>query len=111
MKGIFASLGVFMTLTRLSFANLDVISLYTKSDAWIQEAVATLIVGDVPNPITGDVALWTGIMTDKRDFLQGVTQNSAQRYALNLPNTSTSLIYKATTAPTSDATGAPLPTT
>ncbi|GAB1315468.1 hypothetical protein MFIFM68171_05678 [Madurella fahalii] len=80
MKGIFARLGVFLTLTHLSFANLDVVSLYTKRDTWIQEVVATLIVGDVPNPITGDVALWTGIMTDKRDFLQGVTQNSPQSY-------------------------------
>lgn len=63
-----------------ALANLDVVSLFTARDTWIQEVVATLVVGDVPNPITGDVALWTGIMTDKRDFLQGVTQNSQPRY-------------------------------
>jgi hypothetical protein len=62
-----------------SNANLDVISLFTARDVWIQEAVATLVVSNVPSQSTGDVALWTGIMTDKRDFLQGVTQNSQQR--------------------------------
>jgi len=71
----FAALG----LAAPSLANLDVISLFTARDTWIQEVVATLVVGNVPNPITGDVALWTGIMTDKRDFLQGVTQNSQPR--------------------------------
>ena len=71
----FAALG----LAASSLANLDVISLITTRDTWIQEVVATLVVRNVPNPITGDVALWTGIMTDKRDFLQGVTQNSQPR--------------------------------
>lgn len=66
-------------LIRPSYGNLDVITLNTKGDTYIQEAVATLVVGDIPNPITGDVALWSAIMMDKRDFLQGVTQNSPGR--------------------------------
>ncbi|KAK5660033.1 hypothetical protein OQA88_13501 [Cercophora sp. LCS_1] len=71
---------VLLAILRLTLANLDIISLYTRGDTWIQEAVATLVVGEVPSQITGDVALWTGIMTDKRDFLQGVTQNSQPSY-------------------------------
>lgn len=80
MKGTYAAISFILTLVHQSCANLDVITLNTKSDTWIQEAVATLVVGNVPNPITGDVALWSAIMMDKRDFLQGVTQNSPSGY-------------------------------
>lgn len=80
MKAIYAAIGVLSTLIHRSCANLDIITLNTNGNAWIQEAVATLVVGNVPNPITGDVALWSAIMMDKRDFLQGVTQNSPRRY-------------------------------
>lgn len=79
MASAIALFGFLLALMPLGLANLDVISLYTSQETWIQEVVATLVVGDVPNPITGDVALWTGIMTDKKDFLQGVTQNSQPR--------------------------------
>lgn len=80
MKSIsYAAITVLSTLLPQSHANLDVITLTAKSGTWIQEAAATLVVGNVPNPITGDVALWSAIMMDKRDFLQGVTQNSPSR--------------------------------
>ena len=80
MTGARATTLISLALIGQSWANLDVITLNANRDAWIQEAAATLVVGDVPNPITGDVALWSAIMMDKRDFLQGVTQNSPRRY-------------------------------
>ena len=72
----YASLGAVSALVQLSHANLDIVTLLTPSGNFIQEAAATLVVGDIPNPVTGDVALWSAIMMDKQDFLQGVTQNS-----------------------------------
>ncbi len=80
MKKPYAAIGFFLTLVHQSRANIDVITLNANRDAWIQEAVATLVVGDVPSSMTGDVALWSAIMTDKRDFLQGVTENAQPRY-------------------------------
>ena len=77
---------VLLAIVHESRANLDVISRVTKDGTWIQEAVATLVLGEVPNPMTGDVALWSAIMMDKRDFLQGVTQNVANRFGLPCPN-------------------------
>ncbi|KAK3311772.1 hypothetical protein B0H66DRAFT_598722 [Apodospora peruviana] len=71
---------VVAVFVRQSLGNLDVISLYARGDTWIQEAAATLVVGDVPSPVAGDVALWSAIMTNKKDFLQGVTQNSQVSY-------------------------------
>ncbi len=81
MGTTFVCVIVFLAVLQTAIANLDIITLNTNraGDTWIQEAIATLVVGDVPNPITGDVALWSAIMMDKRDFLQGVTQNSPQR--------------------------------
>ncbi|KEZ43666.1 hypothetical protein SAPIO_CDS4276 [Scedosporium apiospermum] len=72
----YASLGAMSALVQLSHANLDIVTLLTPSGNFIQEAAATLVVGDIPNPVTGDVALWSAIMMDRQDFLQGVTQNS-----------------------------------
>ena len=80
MKGSWTAIGAFMALVHQSVANLDVITLPANGNTWIQEAVATLVLGDIPNPITGDAALWSAIMMDQKDFLQGVTQNSAGRY-------------------------------
>ncbi|OTB01885.1 hypothetical protein M426DRAFT_14039 [Hypoxylon sp. CI-4A] len=80
MKGIATAISAFLALAHQSLANLDIITLNTQGDLWIQEASATLVLGDVPNPMAGDVALWSAIMMDKRDFLQGVTEN-----ALNSP--------------------------
>jgi hypothetical protein len=47
------------------------------SSAWIEEAYATLIVGGTPSPVTGDVALWTGMLTDKNDFIQAIAEHSS----------------------------------
>ena len=80
MKASWAALGAFLSLVHQSAANLDVITLPANGNTYIQEAVATLVLGDVPNPITGDIALWSAIMMDQQDFLQGVTQNSPGRY-------------------------------
>jgi len=45
--------------------------------AWIQEAFATLLIGGTPTPVTGDVALWTGMLTDKNDFIQAIAEHSS----------------------------------
>nr|CEG03735.1 unnamed protein product [Fusarium acuminatum CS5907] len=85
----FASLGALAALFQQAAANLDVVTLFAKADAYIQEASATLVLGDIPNPITGDVALWSAIMMQNQDsFLQGVTQNSPEGlgYCSNLGN-------------------------
>ena len=79
MKRSWAALGALLSLISQSSANLDIITLPTRGDTWIQEAVATLVLGDVPASITGDAALWSAIMMDQEDFLQGVTQNSPGR--------------------------------
>ena len=79
MTGILKSLCLAAALFQLCHANLDIITLRASTDAYIQEVTATLVVGDVPNPMTGDVALWSAIMTDKADFLQGVTENANPR--------------------------------
>ncbi|KAI8650266.1 hypothetical protein NCS57_01359700 [Fusarium keratoplasticum] len=74
-----AALATLSALIQHSIANLDVVTLYAKPNAYIQEASATLVVGDVPSPITGDVALWSAIMMENQaSFLQGVTENAPQ---------------------------------
>lgn len=79
----FAATGALLALIHQAIANLDIVTLYANSDAWIQEASATLVVGDIPNPITGDVALWSAIMMENQaSFLQGVTQNSPEGYGV-----------------------------
>lgn len=82
MKVTFTALSAFLALINQSLANLDVVALFANGNTWIQEASATLVVGNVPNPITGDTALWSAIMMDQSDFLQGVTQNSPSRYGM-----------------------------
>lgn len=73
----FSTAGALLAFTHQAVANLDVVTLFANSDAWIQEASATLVVGDIPNPITGDVALWSAIMMENQaSFLQGVTENA-----------------------------------
>ncbi|KKY20519.1 hypothetical protein UCDDS831_g04566 [Diplodia seriata] len=83
----FAATSALLALARQALANLDVVTLQASTDAWIQEATATLVVGDVPNPITGDVALWSAIMMqNEASFLQGVTENAPEGsgYCTNL---------------------------
>ncbi|KAF3044260.1 hypothetical protein E8E12_000971 [Didymella heteroderae] len=78
MKAFWAVTSAFLLLIHKSAANLDIITLPANGNTWIQEAEATLILGDVPEEITGDAALWSAIMMDQQDFLQGVTQNSPE---------------------------------
>jgi len=80
MKVNFAVIGTLLAVTQQGYANLDVITLNTRGDMWITEATATLVLGEVPNPNNGDLALWSAIMMDKRDFLQGVTETAPKRY-------------------------------
>lgn len=76
MKTSWAAIGAFASFVS---ANLDIITLPANGNTWIQEAVATLVLGDVPDTITGDAALWSAIMMDQEDFLQGLTQSSPGR--------------------------------
>jgi hypothetical protein len=66
------------SLAALGSANKDFITLHTTGDAWIQEAIATLVLPEIPEAVTGDIALWSAIMMDdyNGDFLQGVTSSS-----------------------------------
>ncbi|KAF5021790.1 hypothetical protein F66182_6165 [Fusarium sp. NRRL 66182] len=74
-----ATIGALAALLQRAAANLDVVTLFAQPSAYIQEASATLVLGDIPNPITGDVALWSAIWMQNEDsFLQGVTQNAPQ---------------------------------
>jgi len=72
------ALTISLSLAALSSANKDFITLHTTGNAWIQEAIATLVVPEIPETVTGDIALWSAIMMDdyNGDFLQGVTSSS-----------------------------------
>jgi hypothetical protein len=72
------ALALAFSLAALSSANKDFITLHTTGNAWIQEAIATLVLPEIPYPVTGDIALWSAIMMDdyNGDFLQGVTSSS-----------------------------------
>jgi hypothetical protein len=64
-------------LLQQAAANLDVVTLIAQPGVYIQEASATLVLPDIPNPISGDVALWSAIMMqNQQSFLQGVTENA-----------------------------------
>lgn len=75
MKGKPAAITACLALIQQAAATLDIISLYTSGGATIVEASATVILPSVPNPITGDLALWSAIQLD-RDFIQGVSENA-----------------------------------
>jgi hypothetical protein len=80
MKIAYGAIGVSLTLIHQIHATVDFIALPTTGDTWIQEATATLVVGDIPNPLTGDIQLWTAIKTDWGNMLYGKTITSPQRY-------------------------------
>ncbi|KAI0195226.1 hypothetical protein EV127DRAFT_508762 [Xylaria flabelliformis] len=75
MRGSSVISAVCLTFIHRAAATLDIISLYTSGGATIVEASATIILPSVPNPITGDLALWSAIQLDK-DFIQGVSENA-----------------------------------
>ncbi|PSK42113.1 hypothetical protein B9Z65_4027 [Elsinoe australis] len=77
MKGVYSAIGALASFIAQAQANSDIISLYTNGATWIQEASATLILPPLPNPVSGDVAIWSAIMMENQaSFLQGVTSNS-----------------------------------
>ncbi|CAK7232363.1 hypothetical protein SBRCBS47491_008244 [Sporothrix bragantina] len=68
---------VIVTLLPQVLANLDFVTLNVASGNYIVEADATLVLGDIPSPIAGDVAIWSAIMMNgKADFLQGVSESA-----------------------------------
>jgi hypothetical protein len=78
MRTVAIATAVGLSLITGVVANKDAITLVTTGNAWINEAVATLVVPELPESVTGDIALWSAIMMDdyNGDFLQGVTSNS-----------------------------------
>lgn len=73
----FTIIGTLALILQQAAANLDVVTLGTRSGVYIQEASATLVLPAIPNPISGDVALWSAIMMQNQEsFLQGVTENA-----------------------------------
>ncbi|KAF3000346.1 hypothetical protein E8E14_002919 [Neopestalotiopsis sp. 37M] len=86
MKNFYTAAGVLATLISRTQANKDFITLQTSGNAYIKEAIATLVLPKVPTP-NGDLALWSAILMDQQDFLQGVTENAKQSpYCDNLGN-------------------------
>jgi len=78
MKVVTISIGVILVFLRESSATQFGPAFSTGpvgANSWIQEAVSTLITPLTPTPIIGDVALWTGMGTDKNDLIQGITEN------------------------------------
>ncbi|CAK7203294.1 hypothetical protein SEUCBS139899_006025 [Sporothrix eucalyptigena] len=74
MKAIYILIGISLPQ---GFANLDFVTLNVPSGNYIVEADATLVLGAIPSPIAGDVAIWSAIMMDgKGDFLQGVSESA-----------------------------------
>ena len=78
MRSVAVATAVGLSLITGAVANKDAITLITNGKSWIKEAVATLIIPDLPASVMGDIALWSAIMMDdyQGDFLQGVTSSS-----------------------------------
>ncbi|KZL83218.1 hypothetical protein CI238_12526 [Colletotrichum incanum] len=78
MKGSHATVSAFLsTAISLIQANSDIVSLHTNGVAYIQEASATVVLPELPSPLSGDVAIWSAIMMNNQaSFLQGVTSSS-----------------------------------
>jgi hypothetical protein len=78
MRNITVATAFGLSLITGAVANKDAITLITNGNSWIREAVATLVVPELPASVTGDIALWSAIMMDdyRGDFLQGVTSSS-----------------------------------
>ena len=78
MRNVAIATASVLSLITGAVANKDAITLITNGNSWIREAVATLVVPELPASVTGDIALWSAIMMDdyRGDFLQGVTSSS-----------------------------------
>ncbi|KAI0554752.1 hypothetical protein F4679DRAFT_579093 [Xylaria curta] len=75
MRGGSVAIAVYLMFAHRAAATLDIVSLYISGGATIVEASATVILPNVPSPITGDLALWSTVQLDK-DFIQGVSENA-----------------------------------
>ncbi|OHW90303.1 hypothetical protein CSPAE12_11104 [Colletotrichum incanum] len=84
MKGSHATVSAFLsTAISLIQANSDIVSLHTNGVAYIQEASATVVLPELPSPLSGDVAIWSAIMMNNQaSFLQGVTSSSPSGHTL-----------------------------
>jgi hypothetical protein len=78
MRNVALATAFGLSLISGAVANKDAITLITSGNSWIREAIATLVVPELPASVTGDIALWSAIMMDdyNGDFLQGVTSSS-----------------------------------
>lgn len=69
---------ILASLAAYAKASSDFIKLHTTNKAaWIKEASATLVLPELPQQVSGNVELWSGVMMEREaSFLQGVTSNS-----------------------------------
>ncbi|KAL9616043.1 MAG: hypothetical protein Q9160_009044 [Pyrenula sp. 1 TL-2023] len=74
MKSVFRTISAIALVAGLVQANTDLVTLSTLGSAWIQEVDATVILPQLPNPVTGHNSLWSAIYTDNsKSFMQGVS--------------------------------------
>ncbi|KAI9698079.1 MAG: hypothetical protein M1820_007587 [Bogoriella megaspora] len=74
MKRAYAIIGAIASIAALVQANTDLVTLSTPGAAWIQEVDATVILPQLPNPVSGHNSLWSAIYTDNsKSFMQGVS--------------------------------------
>ncbi|KAL9082361.1 MAG: hypothetical protein Q9165_008910, partial [Trypethelium subeluteriae] len=74
MKSVYGTVGAIASMAALVQANTDLVTLSTPGAAWIQEVDATVILPQLPNPVSGHNSLWSAIYTDNDEtFMQGVS--------------------------------------
>ena len=70
----YTTISAIASMALLVQANTDFVTLYAPGAAWIQEVDATVILPQLPNPVSGDSAVWSAISTDNEaSFMQGVS--------------------------------------
>ncbi|KAF2236412.1 hypothetical protein EV356DRAFT_70386 [Viridothelium virens] len=71
---VYTTIGAIASMAVLVQANTDLVTLSTPGAAWIQEVDATVILPQLPNPVSGHNSLWSAIYTDNDEsFMQGVS--------------------------------------
>lgn len=74
MKANYSILAILIPQAILVHCNTDFVTLTTSNAVWIQEAEATVILPQLPNPVLGHNSLWSAIYTDSnKSFMQGVS--------------------------------------
>ncbi|KAI9674311.1 MAG: hypothetical protein M1822_009560 [Bathelium mastoideum] len=74
MKSVYTTIGAIALMAVHVQANTDLVTLEASTAAWIQEADATVILPQLPNPVSGHNSLWSAIYTDNDEtFMQGVS--------------------------------------